>query len=69
MKDPENRLDEIYKISKAAGGLYTWVSATVNFYDVYKKVEPLKVRLDQMNKQKELTEEDLRNTAIKLAAL
>ena len=42
MKDPENRLDEIKKISLAASGLYTWIVSTVNFYEVHKKVEPLK---------------------------
>lgn len=42
MKDPENRLGEIKTVSKAAAGLFIWVEATVNFYDVYKKVEPLK---------------------------
>lgn len=44
--NPENRLDEIQSISKAAGGMYTWVKATVNLYDVHKKVEPLKNKLE-----------------------
>lgn len=56
--NPENRLDEIHSISKAAGGMYTWVKSTVNLYDVHKKVEPLKAKLEAMtNKSKQLKEE------------
>jgi dynein heavy chain len=46
MQNPDNRLDEIMTISKAAGNLLTWVKSTVNLYEVNKKVEPLKLRLE-----------------------
>lgn len=44
--DPVNNLENILNSSKAAAGLLTWVKATVNLYDVNKKVEPLKAKLD-----------------------
>lgn len=44
--DPANNLDNILNSSKAAAGLLTWVKATVNLYDVNKKVEPLKAKLE-----------------------
>jgi dynein heavy chain len=46
MTNPDNRLDEIMTISKAAGNLLTWVKSTVNLYEVNKRVEPLKMRLE-----------------------
>ena len=46
MANPDNRLDEILSVSKAAAGLLTWAKATVNLYDVNKKVEPLKAKLE-----------------------
>ena len=46
MQNPDNRLDEIMNISKAAGNLLTWVKSTVNLYEVNRKVEPLKGRLE-----------------------
>lgn len=44
--DPVNNLENILNSSKAAAGLLTWVKATVNLYDVNKKVEPLKAKLE-----------------------
>jgi dynein heavy chain len=46
MGNADNRLEEITSVSKAAAGLYTWVQSTVNLYEVHKKVEPLKLRLE-----------------------
>lgn len=46
--NPDNRLEAIDTISAAAGGLLKWVKATVNLYEVHKKVEPLKIKLAQM---------------------
>lgn len=60
--DPENKIANINEVSQAAHGLHKWVKATVNLYEVNKKVEPLKIQLEKMTKQKEATEEDLRKT-------
>jgi dynein heavy chain len=67
--NPDNRLDEIKTISKAAGGLFSWVKATVNLYDIHKKVEPLKEKLDKMTKKSIQTKEDLAKTEEELELL
>lgn len=59
MQNPDNRLDEIQAVSKAAGGMFTWVKSTVNLYEVHKRVEPLKNRLEQMSKKAAELKSDL----------
>ena len=39
--------------------MYTWVKATVNLYDVHKKVEPLKSKLEAMTTKSKLLKEEL----------
>ena len=36
------------KVSEDAYGLIMWVSNTINLYEVYKKVEPLKKKVADM---------------------
>ncbi len=42
-------MDELQKISAAAFGLNKWALATVNLYDVNKRVEPLRQKVKQLN--------------------
>jgi hypothetical protein len=48
MNDPNNRFSEIGNISAAAAGLASWVKATVNLFEVHKKVTPLKKKVEEM---------------------
>ena len=36
MNNPDNRLDDIQQVSKAAANLLTWVKSNNNLYDVNK---------------------------------
>jgi hypothetical protein len=58
MKD----IDKIDSINSSAAALYQWVMATVNYYDVYKKVEPMQQKVDEMSALKEVLENDLTET-------
>jgi dynein heavy chain len=53
-KDPEFNAVRIKTISKAGGGLHTWVAAIANYYDVASQIEPLRnaVRQAEMDQQK-----------------
>lgn len=44
----ENRLDQIKSVSEPAEGLYKWSLATLNLYEVNKKVEPLKKKVEML---------------------
>lgn len=48
INDPNNRISEISNISSAAAGLASWIKATVNLYEVHKKVTPLKKKVEEM---------------------
>ena len=37
----------------ATGGLYRWCDATIRCYDIYKGVEPKRVKAENMKKQEE----------------
>ena len=37
----------------ATGGLYRWCDATIRCYEIYKDVEPKRVKAERMKKQKE----------------
>jgi len=37
----------------ATGGLYRWCDATIKCYEIYKDVEPKRVKAEKMKKQKE----------------
>lgn len=60
--DPNNRIDEIKSISSAAAGLYGWVRSTVNLYEVHKKVNPLKKKVEEMTIKQQQLQEDLSKT-------
>jgi len=53
-KNPEFNAARIKTISKAGGGLHTWVAAIANYYEVASKIEPLRnaVRQAEMDQQK-----------------
>lgn len=36
--------------NKATGSLFKWCRATIKCYDIYKKVEPLKINAEKMKK-------------------
>jgi hypothetical protein len=37
----------------ATGGLYRWCDATIRCYEIYKDVEPKRLKAEKMKKQKE----------------
>lgn len=39
--------------NQATGGLYRWCDATIRCYEIYKDVEPKRVKAEKMKKQKE----------------
>ena len=53
-KNPEFNAARVKTISKAGGGLYVWVAAISNYYDVAQRIEPLRnaVRQAEMDQQK-----------------
>jgi len=70
-KDPEDPalIDAITVKNKATGALFKWCRATLKCYDIYKKVEPLKLNAEKMKKAKEAGEKELAETEKNLAAL
>jgi septal ring factor EnvC (AmiA/AmiB activator) len=52
--------------NKATGGLFQWVIATIECYDIYKDVEPKRKKAEEMKKQKAQAEKDLAETEAKL---
>jgi uncharacterized coiled-coil protein SlyX len=62
MTNDDNRLKDIDNISKAAALLFSWVKSTVNLYDVHKRVEPLKNKLELMSKRAAELKSDLAQT-------
>jgi len=65
-----DELQEIVNVkSVAAGGLFKWVTNTLNCYDINKNVEPLRQRAITMKKAKEKGERELAETKANLAVL
>lgn len=52
--------------NKATGGLFSWVTATIRCYEIYKDVEPKRKKAEEMKKQKAQAEKDLAETEAKL---
>jgi len=48
IKEKEAEFEKLDKISKAAHGIYGWVSSTLKLYDVNRKVEPLRKKVEEM---------------------
>ena len=40
----------MYEISKSAHNLLSWLKAMVKLYDVFKEVEPLKKKVEEMER-------------------
>jgi septal ring factor EnvC (AmiA/AmiB activator) len=66
--DPEMG-DVINGKNKATGSLFKWCRATLKCFDIYKKVEPLKLKAEKMKKDKEQGEKELAQTEKELAIL
>jgi dynein heavy chain len=66
--DPEMS-DLIITKNKATGSLFKWCRATLKCFDIYKKVEPLKLKAEKMKKEKEIGEKELAETEKNLAVL
>ena len=67
--DRETLYQEIRYKSVAAGGLFKWCQATDSYYDVFKEVEPMKKRAQEMQRKKALAEEELAQTEANLKEL
>ena len=52
-------LEEIKYKSQAAGGLFRWCQATDEYYDVFRTVEPMKKRAQEMQRKKTEAEKEL----------
>jgi dynein heavy chain len=65
--------DELAKIitvkNLATGGLFKWCDATLQCYDIFKDVEPKRIKAEKMKKQKEEGEAELAKTEAELATL
>lgn len=48
IKEKEAEFEKLEKISKAAHGIYGWVSSTLKLYDVNRKVDPLRKKVEEM---------------------
>ena len=53
----------------ATGGLYRWCDATLRCYEIFKDVEPKRIKAEKMKKQKEQGEKELAETEAALALL
>jgi len=47
----QSDFDRIHEVSNAALGLFKWVKATTNFYEVYRKVKPMQDKVEAMRKK------------------
>ena len=62
MSDPKFNLEELLGISRAGAGLFKWVAAMVNYYNVAKTVEPKRKKVAD-------SERSLRTAQRELAAI
>jgi len=67
--EKQEDFNRLASVSKAADSLYQWVSATINFYEVHRKVEPLKKNVEQMRKKALALREELMETEVVLEQL
>ena len=54
--------DRMYEISKSAYNLLLWLKAMVKLYHVFKQVEPLKKKVQEMEKKAAQMKVDLKET-------
>ena len=65
----EGVIQRVLQASKAAGGIFKWVLATLQCFEIYKKVEPLRKQSEELRAKLTRAEEDLANTKSKVKAL
>lgn len=68
-KEGEELAELIKTKNVATGGLYKWCDATLQCYDIFKDVEPKRIKAEKMKKQKEEGEAELKKTEEELAEL
>jgi dynein heavy chain len=52
--------------NKATGGLFTWITATIQCYDIFKDVEPKRKLAEEMKKLKAKSQQELAQTEAQL---
>ncbi len=60
--EKQKDIEKIDSINSSAAALFQWVTATTNYYEVYKKVEPMQQKVDEMSALKVVLESDLTET-------
>ncbi|CAM9101409.1 unnamed protein product [Chrysoparadoxa australica] len=68
-KNPNLTIDNMKNVSKAGLGLLTWVDAITRYYEVAKNVEPLRLKVKDMEKQQQKATAELAKLMELLAAL
>jgi dynein heavy chain len=58
----QSEFGRLQEISPAALGMYKWVSATVNYFEVHKKVKPMQDKVEQMRRKAVALRQELLET-------
>lgn len=69
LKNPDNDMDRMKTISVAGYNIKLWLDSTLKLYEVYKKVTPLKKRVEEMRRESAKMQAELNETTILLEAL
>ena len=67
--DPVKLQEYMDSKSKAAGGLFKWATSTDSCYDIFKNVEPKRIKAEQMTAQLEQANKELAITEANLKEL
>ncbi|CAM9103575.1 unnamed protein product [Discosporangium mesarthrocarpum] len=59
LKNPNLNIENMKSVSKAGLGLLTWVTAITKYYDIAKNVEPLRLKVRDMEKAQQQATKDL----------
>ena len=68
-RNPDLNMEKMKKTSKAGAGLLQWVIAVVKYHEVAVTVEPLRMKVRALEKQKARSEEELEETLALLEKL
>lgn len=68
-EDKEKIVERVMGASKAAGGIFRWILATLECYEIFKKVKPLKDEAREMELKLQRAEDDLAKTKAKVKEL
>lgn len=60
---------DLLALSSACNGLYNWIQAMCEFYEVNKKVNPLKARVEELSKKLQALRDELKETEELLSKL